>query len=306
MASFAASRLRDIAVVALVPLLFSTNSVIGRAVAGETGPWTLASLRWTLAFLILLPISLPAMRAHRGALTAHAAEILLLSFLGMWICGGVFYQALHFTTATNATLVYASSNVLILILEWLFRGRRIGLRQIVGTVLALAGVAVVAVGAEGAGALSVNPGDALVALASLSWAIYSVVLKRPGLTALPGIALFGSIMLGGVALLLPMMMWEALSGGGWPATPFAWSAVLMVALLPSVGAYSGYQYGIRRFGPSTMAMSSYLWTPYAIILAVMFLGEELQIYHFLGFALILPGIILATARLPAKISGAMR
>jgi drug/metabolite transporter (DMT)-like permease len=290
-----AARIGDIALIAGVPLLFSTNSVIGRAVADEAGPWTLAFLRWSLALLILLPFAAPALAASRAALAARWRPIFLLGFLGMWVCGGVFYQALHFTTATNATLVYASSNVLILLLEWLFRGRRINRAQTIGTVLALAGVAVVTLGPQG-GAFSVNPGDALVAVASLAWAIYSVVLKRPGLTALPGTALFAAIMASGLMLLVPMVIWENLQGGALPATPFAWLAVVLVALLPSVGAYSGYQYGIRRFGPSTMAMSSYLWTPYAIGLAMIFLGETLQSHHLVGFALILPGVILATAR----------
>lgn len=290
-----AARFGDIALIALVPLLFSTNSVIGRAVAGEAGPWTLALLRWTLAFLILLPFAAPALAASRQAIARHAAEILSLGFLGMWVCGGIFYQALHFTTATNATLVYASSNVLILLLEWLFRGRRIGPREALGTALALAGVVVVTFGAEGGG-FAVNPGDALVLAASLAWAVYSVVLKRPGLSALPGPALFSAIMASGVLFLLPMALWENWRGDALPATPFAWGAVVLVALLPSVGAYSGYQYGIRRFGPATMAMSSYLWTPYAILLAVLFLGEAIRPYHLAGFALILPGVILATAR----------
>lgn len=296
----AVARLSDVALIALVPLLFSTNSVIGRAVAGETGPWTLAFLRWTLAFLILAPFAIPSLLAHSRAILARAPEILLLSFLGMVICGGVFYQALHLTTATNATLVYASSNVLILLLEWLFRGRRISPRQLVGTLLALAGVGVVTLGSDELAAFAVNPGDLLVVIASLAWAIYSVLLKRPGLTELPGLALFAAIMLGGIALLLPMMIWENLSGSGLPVTWSAWGAVFLVALLPSVGAYSGYQYGIRRFGPGTMAMSSYLWTPYAIILAMIFLGEALRPYHLIGIALIIPGIVMATAGRPAE------
>jgi drug/metabolite transporter (DMT)-like permease len=184
---------------------------------------------------------------------------------------------------------------LILLLEWLFRGRRILPRQVVGTILALAGVGVVTLGADTNTSFAINPGDLLVAIASLSWAIYSVVLKRPGLTELPGLALFAAIMLGGITLLLPMVIWENLRGSGLPTTWSAWGAVLLVALLPSVGAYSGYQYGIRRFGPGTMAMSSYLWTPYAVILAMIFLGEALRPYHLVGMALIIPGIIMATA-----------
>jgi drug/metabolite transporter (DMT)-like permease len=294
-----AARLRDFATVALVPLLFSTNVVIGRFIAGDVAPWTLAFLRWSLAFLILLPVSAAGLRASRAGLRAAAPQIALLGFFGMFVCGGLVYVALHYTTAANATLIYTASNVLILILEWLFRGRAIGLREIVGTALALAGAAIVALGAEG-WRLSVNPGDGLILVAATAWAIYSVFLKRPALLALPSPVLFSAIMAAGVVLLTPMMLCEATSGPAFPHTALAWSAVLAVALLPSVGAYSGYQYGVRRFGPATMAMSSYLWTPYGLVLSVVFLGERLHLFHAIGLALILPGVVLATARLPAR------
>ena len=292
------ARYRGLALVALVPLFFSTNVVIGRAVAGDVGPWTLAFLRWSGAFLILLPFAAPGLIAHRRALAEQSVMLAALGFLGMWICGGIVYTALGSTTATNATLIYTSANVMILILEWLFRGRPIGPRELIGTILALAGVALVTLKAEGAADFRLNPGDLFIAFAAFSWAIYSVLLKRPGLAALPGVPLFASIMLTGSVMLLPMMLWETSAGQALPENAVAWLAVLGVALLPSVGAFTGYQYGIRRFGPGTMAMLSYLTTPYGVLLAILFLGEELRSYHLLGLALIVPGVILATAKRP--------
>ncbi len=290
-----ASRTRDIALVALVPLFFSTNVVIGRAVTAEVAPWTLAFLRWSGALLILLPFAVPALRENRDALVAQGGLIATLAFLGMWICGGLVYTALETTTATNATLIYTSANVMILILEWLFRGRPIGPRELIGTALAFTGVAIVALGGEGFAGVSMNSGDLFIGIAALSWAIYSVLLKRPGLSALPGLPLFAAIMLMGALMLLPMMLWEAWRGPALPRSPAGWLAVAGVALIPSVGAFSGYQYGIRRFGPGAMAMISYLATPYGILLAVVLLGETFAVHHAVGLALILPGVILATA-----------
>jgi drug/metabolite transporter (DMT)-like permease len=269
---------------------------MGRSVVAEVGPWTLAFLRWSGAFLILLPFSMGSLRASGAALRAEASTIAVLAFLGMWVCGGLVYAALHHTTATNATLIYAAANVLILLLEWAFRGRPIGPREFLGTALALGGVAVVARGSAGAAGISFNPGDLLIAAAAIAWAVYSVVLKRPGLTAIPGLALFAAVMIVGAAMLAPMMAWEMFSGRALPQTAHAWLAVAGVALFPSVGAFFGYQYGVRRFGPATMAMTAYLWTPFGILLAVVFLGESLQSHHFVGLALILPGVVLATAR----------
>jgi drug/metabolite transporter (DMT)-like permease len=294
-----AQRVSAFVAIALVPLFFSTNVVIGRFIAAEVAPWTLALLRWSAALLILLPVAAPSLRQSLAAIRAEARQIALLGFLGMFVCGGIVYLALHHTTAANATLIYSASNVMILILEWLFRGRRIGSRELFGTGLALAGVAVVALGSEG-WRLTLNPGDVLIGVAALAWAIYSVLLKRPALTRIPGPALFVSIMLAGAIMLIPMAALEIATGPALPHSARAWLAVLAVALIPSVGAYSGYQYGVRRFGPTTMAMSSYLWTPYGLLLSVLFLGETLHTFHVFGLALILPGVILATARLPSR------
>jgi drug/metabolite transporter (DMT)-like permease len=95
------------------------------------------------------------------------------------------------------------------------------------------------------------------------------------------------------------------SGPALPRTAGAWLGVAGLAFVPSIGAFFGYQYGVRRFGPTTMAMSSYLWTPYGVLLALIFLGEQLHLYHLVGLALILPGVVLATARRqpgPARVS----
>lgn len=289
-------RVRDVALVALVPLLFATNIVIGRAVIDDVGPWTLVFLRWSTAFLIVLPFAARGLRRDAAALFAQGPMIPILGFLGMFVCGGAVYVGLHHTTATNGTLIYASANVMILLLEWLFRGRPIGLREMLGTVLAFAGVAAVALRGHGLASFQLNPGDLLIWISAMSWAIYAVLLKRPGLTAIPGLSLFAASMLAGVLLLSPMAAWEAAHGPALPANAEAWLAVFAVALVPSVGAFFGYQYGVRRFGPALMAMTSYLWTPYGVVLALIFLGERLHVYHLVGLALILPGVILATAR----------
>ena len=292
------ARLRDLAVLLFVPLFFASNVVLGRFLVGEVAPWTLAFLRWFGAFAILLPFALPGILAKRVALARQVRWILLLGLLGMWVCGGSVYAALRTTTATNATLIYSASSVMILILERAFRGRRVTGREWAGTLLALAGVAVVALG--GGARLRLNGGDVLIGLAALSWALYSVILKRPRLASLPTIPLFGAVAFTGSVLLMPMAMWEMATGPALPSTPGAWLAVAALALVPSVAAFGGYQYGIRRFGPGLMAMTSYLWMPYGVALAVLLLGETLRGYHVVGLALILPGVVLATVLRPAS------
>jgi drug/metabolite transporter (DMT)-like permease len=146
----------------------------------------------------------------QGGAPRRVATIGLLSFLGMWICGGGVYVALHHTTATNAILIYTSSPVLILVLEMAFRGQRSSLRQLAGIGLAFIGVATILLQGDPTRllVLEFNSGDIGMAIAALSWAIYSVVLKRAEMRGFPTIVLFAATALAGSWLLLPMVAWE--------------------------------------------------------------------------------------------------
>ena len=110
-------RFSDGLLMAVMPLLFSSNLVLGRAVVGEVEPWTLAFFRWAIAFLLILPVTAAGIRRHGSELLAEWRRVALLGFLGMWICGALIYLALRYTSATNATLIYTTSSVMILLLD---------------------------------------------------------------------------------------------------------------------------------------------------------------------------------------------
>ena len=178
-----------------MPLFFSSNLIFGRAAIATVDPWTLAFLRWVLAFLILLPFAGQGLIRHRKLFLREWKTIIVLGILGMWICGALVYFALHYTTATNATLIYTSSPILILLMEWFFRGRRMGVRETIGVCFAFAGVVLIVV--KGSLAvllgLSFNLGDLIIAFCALSWAAYSVLLKHSAFTEVPTLSLFAVV-----------------------------------------------------------------------------------------------------------------
>jgi drug/metabolite transporter (DMT)-like permease len=61
---------------------------------------------------------------------------------------------------------------------------------------------------------------------------------------------------------------------------------------------------VKVVGPSTTGLFMYLLPPYGVLMSVVFLGEELHLYHFAGFAFIMAGLILATA--PRRLIDRMR
>jgi drug/metabolite transporter (DMT)-like permease len=281
----------------LTPVLFSTNPVIGRAAVDSTGPWTLAFLRWSLAAAVMLPLAAPALRRNAATLAAEWPWLLALGALGMWVCGGIFYTALQTTTATNATLIYTTSPLAILALERIVRGRPIRRREAVGIALALAGV--VTLVSRGSLAtlvgLRFNIGDLLTLVCAVSWAVYTVILRRPRLAALPAPALFVAIATGGALLLAPCMVYETVSTGAFPSSGPQWLSIAGLVGLSSVAAFLGYQASIRFAGPAVTGMLMYLMPVSGVAMAVMFLGEHPGVAVLAGSLLVIGGLVTATA-----------
>ena len=285
------------AIMVVMPAFFSTNLVFGRMTIPEVAPFTLAFLRWSLAALILAPVMVGSAAAVRTYVTHHTRHWLLLGFLGMWICGGIVYLALQYTTATNGTLIYTTSPLMVIVLERLFRGRATSWREMAGVVIGFTGVAVIVLKGDvnALKALSFNPGDLLFVGAALSWAVYSMLLKGPRTAGLPVLALFGLVATAGALTLAPMAAYEFLSGARMPVTGQAWIGIGGIVVFSSLLAFSSFQYGVQTFGAATASVFMYLLAPYGVLLAVVVLGEPFHTYHAVGIATVLGGLILATA-----------
>lgn len=291
-------------VLVLTPLFFSSNLVFGRATVSEVAPFTLAFLRWGLCAVILLPFVVGARSEALTLVKQVPLLIVALGLFGMGISGAGPYYALQFTTATNATLIYTTSPIMIILLERLFLGRPIRWREAAGVFMAFVGVAVILFEGrlENLLAVSVNPGDALVLLAALSWAAYSILFRDSRLSVLPIMALFGLVCLAGAIILAPFALAEFWSGARMPVTTAAWQGIAGIVVFSSLLAFSGFQHGLRTFGPSVTGISLYLLPVYGVFLAVLLLGERLEAHHLAGIVLVLLGVVLATYPQRSKVT----
>src|SRR5690606_937411 len=117
--------------------------VVARAAVGVIAPHQLALARWTVAFLIMLPMAMPALRRGWPRWRGEWKESLLLGALGMWICGAFVYIGAETSPAVNIGLLYALAPVLIAVLSIRLLGEQLTLVQATGAVVALCGVAVI-------------------------------------------------------------------------------------------------------------------------------------------------------------------
>jgi drug/metabolite transporter (DMT)-like permease len=290
------SKLGVYALLALMALLFASNLIIGRGSVHLVEPWTLAFWRWALATLIVLPFTLRAIVEHWDVFRAVTLEIFILGILGMFVCGGLVYVSLHYTTATNATLLYTSSALFIALLDTVYFKSPLTALRAAGLVIGFFGVATIVLQGEPSRllALDFNVGDIGIAVCAFSWAVYSVMLRRGDLKSLPTLPLFALISAAGTLTLVPPMLYEAIALGGVPTGRDAWLSIVGLAILPSVLAFWIYQIGVREAGPSVTGVFLYLIPVYGVALAAFTLGEAVHVYHAVGLVLVIAGVVLAT------------
>lgn len=281
----------------LVPALWSSNYVIARAAEGVIAPHLLASGRWLLAGLFLLPFVGQGLLARRAVWRSEWKQLLVLGALGMWICGAWVYLGGQTTTSTNIALIYAATPVAIAVLSARLLHERLSVAQKLGGTLALLGVLFVIAKGQPQNLLAVRftVGDGWIVACAISWTAYSVLLRYWPSRLSPAERLV-AIIAGGLLLLLPFTALEAAFMPGPPLGAKAVMLVVVAALLPGALSYAAHAYIQRELGASRTSLMLYLAPVYGALLAWALLGEVPQAYHLAGAALILPSIWLATRR----------
>jgi drug/metabolite transporter (DMT)-like permease len=279
-----------------MPLFFVSNLVMGRAAVAYVEPWTLAFWRWGLAAAMLLPFAWRGIAAAADDVRAVWREIAALGFLGMIMCGGLVYLGLKTTTATHGALIYASSSVMIVLLDAATYRKPLSAATLFGALLGFAGVSVIVLEGDLGRLLRLefNRGDLVIMISAFAWAVYSALLKRRRLARLDTLPLFAMIALAGSTLLVPPMLYEVVVLGAFPSGLKAWAMIIALAIFPSVLAFGLYQYGVKRVGPSVTGVYLYLLPLYGVLLASLTLGERIHPYHAGSMVLILAGVVLAT------------
>ncbi|UJW73713.1 DMT family transporter [Rhizobium sp. SL42] len=290
-------RLVDWTLFLLAPVFFSSNLIFGRGITGDIAPYTTALLRWAGSALIMFPFVWRERQLCLAFVRHHTVLWLVLGILGMGVCGGVVYWALTQTTASNATLIYTTSSLFIIVFQWLFQGRRISVIEFAGMMIAFAGVAVIVLKGDLAALLhlSFNIGDLAILAAAIAFALYSLLLRNPAVRAMPPLPLFGLLALSGAIVLVPPGLHDVLTGGLLPDTPRDFAKLAGIILFASLAAFYCFQHAVQVFGPGIAGMTLYLMPPTSIVMAVVFLGESFETYHMAGIVLVMGGLVLATA-----------
>ncbi|MCA8967051.1 MAG: DMT family transporter, partial [Planctomycetes bacterium] len=202
--------------------------IIARLADGVVAPHALAFGRWALALALMAPFVWRELFTRGLPWHQEWKQLLVLGATGMWICGAWVYLGGQGTTAANMALIYAATPVAIAVAGTKLLHERMSRAQGVAVVFALAGVVYIIAKGDPANllALRFNPGDGWIVGAAVSWVAYSVLLRRWPSVLSPA-ARLAAIVAGGLVVLLPFTMAEALWS---PLPPLGAKALGLMAL----------------------------------------------------------------------------
>jgi drug/metabolite transporter (DMT)-like permease len=280
----------------LTILFWSINWVIGRAIAGHVSPFALTFLRWVGAVAVMMPFAWPQIRAQWPAIRRHWKLIAWLGFWGTGLHNVFAYAGLQYTTATNGVILNSSVPIMIIVIGWLIYRDTITRIQALGVAISFAGVLTILTRGD-AGVLasfSLNKGDLIVLAGMVFWAAYTVFLRMKP-PELGGLAMLACCSVVGVLLLAPLFAIEMVFFGGHvEMRPATFAAILYVAIFPSFVGYVFWNRAVAEVGSNVAGIFMHLMPVFGSLLAWIFLGERIQLFHLVGIALILGGITLTT------------
>ncbi len=206
-------------------LIWATNTVVSKAAASVLNPAAISFYRWVIAALALTPFCLPQLWRRRSEIRPWFGKLLVLAALGMVLFQCLAYYAAHSTSATNMGVIGSLIPMLTLLLGAIFFAQRPGKQALAGMSISLFGVFWLLSKGQPLALLQngINPGDGMMLLGSVSYALYGLLIRRWQLPFGPWLNLYMQILLA-VLLLVPVALSaDSLAvpaeGWGWCCSP---------------------------------------------------------------------------------------
>jgi drug/metabolite transporter (DMT)-like permease len=280
----------------ITALCWAGNAIVGRLAAGHIPPVTLSFLRWGFAFLIVLPFAWKHLKRDWGAIRSHLGTMIFLSVIGISAFNTLQYWALEHTQALNTLLLQSAGPLFVAVWSLILLGVRLTLAQAGGVALSLVGVLVILLHGDLTALASIqfNKGDIIFTVALAIFGLYSVLsLKRP---QIHGLSFVGFTFGCGAACLVPLLIWELLSRPVMQLDAMNLLTLFYVAVFPSTLAYLCFNRGVQLIGANRAAPFFHVVPVFGSVMAIVFLGERPHLFHFIGFALVLIGVFVASRK----------
>ncbi|MGB1863411.1 MAG: DMT family transporter [Candidatus Puniceispirillum sp.] len=283
---------RNMALLILLALVWSSSFSAIKVAVVETGPVTLVGLRTLIGFFVLLLFIQFQSGFEWRPYLRHLPYLFVMSVVGMSLPFYLISDAELVLDSSLTGLLMSIGPLLTIIGAHFFaEGERMTVNKMAGVLIGLSGVVILfGHAALNAGGTHIIP-QILVCCATGFYVTAALMARR--LPQVP--ALFIALVIMGFVTLqmlpLAFMFEQPLAWQGWSQD--AWLAILWLGALPTGFAFYLRYYLIKRAGAGFTAFIGYLIPVFSVFLGALLLGESLGMDKFIALGLILAGLAVA-------------
>jgi len=298
--------------------------------AGEWGMLVALSLLWGGSFFFigiavkeLPPVTIVTLRVSMAAVALLiVCRIMGLhlprqwavwrAFFGMGLLNNIIPFCLivwgqtHIASGLASILNATTPLFTVIVAHFLTADEKMTGNKLAGVLIGFVGVATMIGPAAFGGAVSSLWGQIAILGAAISYSFAGIFGRRfkamgvPPLMTATGQISSSTLMLIPAALLIDKPWTLAMPSLG------TWGALIGIALLSTALAYLIFFRILATAGATNLALVTFLIPVSAILLGSLILGEQLEIKHFAGMAMIAAGLAAIDGRLPVKLRNFLR
>ena len=262
--------------------------VVSKVVLDIIPPFALLSSRLILGVLCLGAIIL--LTGGLQGTRRQLVEVFLIGVVGYGISLGFQFVGTKLSTAANAALVTSASPAFIMLFgAWLLK-ERVTLLQVFALIMATAGVVAIVNPGSVSRVGQVFWGNLALLGASLTWGLYSVLVRRASST-LSTLEISTIAFLGGLPISLPISAWESVTVGFGEITMPVILGVLYLGVISTALAMYLWNKSLAMLNASIVSLLFFAQPVVGAGLGAWFLGEELDLGFWIGAILIAVGLL---------------
>lgn len=274
---------------------------MGRLLAEGLPTVSIAVIR----YLIVVPVLFLILRIREGRIHIRREWIptlVLLGLLSTTLYQIFFLYGVKYAAASDDSIVIGAGPVMIGVLASVYAQERLTRRKILGLLVGLSGVVLIGFLSPNTGVLNRPLGLTLVFFGALSYALYTIFLRRfvkktnsnqDGIHV-SSLAINSWMAIFGLMFLAPFSLVEQPWNSTWNLG--SWIGILYLALLSTIVGYYLYIEGVTKIGAGRASVFSNLVPVFGVLTSALILQEAVSIWTVVSLGLILIGVYLVNTK----------
>jgi len=290
------SKLKFVLIITILVVVWAFAFLFIKIGLEELSFVNLTIMRFLIVCLVLILILFFQKKRFSKLHKKDIVPIFLLGFFGVIVYHLGLNYGEQFISPAAASLIIATVPVQIIILSTIFLKEKIGLKKLIGIIIALCGVVVISIWGKAGASIHIEYISAVLAvlIAAIMSALYTIAGKKL-LTRYSALSLTTYVMLLGSLGLTPFIRGSLLDQIS-KMSMTGWFAVIFLGVFSTVVGYGLWYIVLKTKSASEISIYLYAIPVLSTIISYFMFKEKITLMFILGGFLVIAGLIIVNIR----------